>query len=144
MGEMMNAPAVSQLVNGVADQVTFTLSGVSQEILGLVDEEADQVRFASARLGFVPLNEDWQRVGGVLWLWQGLVETPEVSQSAATAEQEASRAISLTVSTGLTTRRRPKHAYFTDPDQRRRSADDRFCERTPFYSQGATRKFGPV
>lgn len=144
LGELVNLPAVSQLVNGVADQVTFVLSGVDDTILGLVDEEAEDVRFATARLGFVGLNTEWQIGTTVKWLWEGVVETPEVSQTAASADQPATRAVSLTVSTGMTGRRRPGLAYYTDADQRRRSADDRFCERVVLYSQGATRKFGPA
>lgn len=144
LGEIVNLPAVSQLVNGVADQVTFVLSGVDDNLLSLVDEEAEAVRFASARLAFVAMDANWQLASTVKWLWEGVVETPEVSQSAASGDQDAVRSVSLTVSTGMTGRRRPTHAFYTDADQRRRSPDDRFCERVVLYSQGSTRKFGPA
>lgn len=144
LGELMNLPAVSQLVNGVADQVTFVMSGVNDEILALADEEAVAVRFAEARLGFAAMDAQWQLASAVKWLWQGVVETPECSQTAASGDTPATRSVSLTVSTGMTGRRRPVLAFYTDADQRRRSPTDRFCERVVFYSQGSTRKFGPA
>lgn len=144
LGDLVNVPAVSQLVNGVADQLTLILSGVTPEILGLVDEEAESVRFAGARLGFAVMGADWQLASTVKWLWEGVVETPECAQSATTQDQPGARSVSLTISAGMTSRRRPVHAFYTDADQRRRSPTDRFAERTVFYSQGTTRKFGPV
>lgn len=144
MGELIGLPAVSQLINGVAQQVTFVLNGVDADILALVDEDAAAVRFARARLGFVAMDQHWQLSTAVKWLWQGAVETPECAQAPADGDQPATRSVSLTVSSGLTARRRPRASFYTDADQRRRSATDRFCERVVFYSQGSTRKFGPV
>jgi hypothetical protein len=139
MGQLVGLPAVSQLVNGVADRVSFGLSGVSADLLALADAEAESVRGAAVLLGVMALGPDWQPLTTMKWIWQGEVDAVEGTMQEDRGEQV--RTVSLSVGTAYTGRKRPRHGYYTDADQKRRSATDRFCERVSRYSQGSTRKW---
>src|SRR5687767_4810759 len=48
-GEIVGVPALQALINGVAQRVNFTLSGVSAESLRLAVEDKDTVKGAEVR-----------------------------------------------------------------------------------------------
>lgn len=138
-GELVGVPAVNALINGVAERVDFTLSGVgiTGALANLAASEADLVRGKAVNLGFFVMDDTWQRLSPVAWLWDGVADVVRVTR--ASQEGQAIRSISLSVGSIMTGRRRPGIAYFTDADQRRRSADDAFFDRVKIYNQGSTR-----
>lgn len=143
-GDVVGLPVLSQLINGVADRVEFILSGASPTVLALADSEADTVRGAAVHVGLVALDEDLQALSQPLWFWEGRADVPRVARTSQVAEDGASivtRSVSLSVGTLFTRRRRPRAAYFTGVDQRRRSPTDKGCDRANKYNLGATRKW---
>lgn len=137
-GELLDLPTVDQLINGKANRVTFTLSGVDDTILGLADTEADLVRGARVNLGFCRLDSDLQQDGAVRWVWEGEADVVECAQ---TAGPNAVRTVSLSVGTPTTDRRRAGLDTFTPADQFRRSPTDRGLEFVPKYTLGSTKKW---
>lgn len=138
-GEMLDVPALQQLINGLAERIEFTLSGVRAETLALIGSEAEAVRDAPAHLWMVPLGQDLQPLGAPIWVWEGkadVLRAKRVGQGAS-----ASRSVTVSVGSIFTGRRRPKFRNFTGPDQRRRSADDAHCDRAGLYNAGTTRKW---
>jgi hypothetical protein len=88
-------------------------------------------------VGLRVLGADLQPISPTAWLWEGEGDTLSVERDGSGAN--AVRTIVLSVGTVMTGRRRPKNATWTDPDQKHRSSDDRFCERVGLYSQGTTK-----
>ncbi|MES2034819.1 MAG: hypothetical protein V4466_11625 [Pseudomonadota bacterium] len=141
MGELLSAPQVNALVNGLAERVEFSLSGaaVSGEVAAIASTEADDIRDVAVNLGFFVFGPDGQQLTPTLWLWDGLSDSLKVSRQASGAD--VTRAIALSVGSLLTGRQRPELAYFSPYDQRRRSPDDAFCDHVPSYQQGTTKRW---
>jgi hypothetical protein len=138
-GYLVNLPAVSALINGVAERADFTLAGTAIDgpIAALASAEAGAIRGAAVNLGLLVFDDTWQKLSPVAWLWDGEADSLIVSR----ADQggQATRSITLSVGSIMTGRRRPGIAYCTDADQRRRSADDAFFDRVKIYNRGSTR-----
>lgn len=133
LGEMQDIPALQQLVNGVASRIDLSLSGVDDRIVALADAEAAEVRSKVVTLGLQFFGADWQPLGDTLWIWDG---EADVIRTDTVSNPDFSRTRTVTMSVGsLTTgRRRPVLSHFTRAQQRRRSPDDAFCDRTALYS----------
>jgi hypothetical protein len=138
-GALVGVPAISALVNGVAERADFTLSGtaITGPLASLAGSEAELVRGAAVNLGFLVFDDNGQKLSPVAWLWDGEADVLRVARSG--QDGQAVRSLTLSVGSIMTGRRRPGLAYFTDADQRRRSADDAFFDRVKIYSRGSTR-----
>jgi len=130
--------AVSQLINGEADRKDFQLSGaaVTAQVAALASNEAAEIRGVAVNLGLLVFDGDWQKLSPVAWLWEGTADSLMVDRDDASGL--ALRTITLSVGSLFTGRRRPTPSYWTNADQRLRSADDRFCERVAGYNVGTT------
>lgn len=144
LGQMQSVPALQQLVNGTAQRIELSLSGVDEQIAALADAEAADVRSKVVSLGLQFLGPDWQPLGDTLWLWDGEADVVKAeSVSGPGPEFQRTRMVSLSVGSTTTGRRRPKLSFFTRSQQRRRSADDAFCDRTGLYSADTELKWPP-
>jgi hypothetical protein len=135
VGTLQGLPQLQALVNGVAERVTFGLSGVDADVMEMADSESQIVRNKTVNVGIAPLDANLQIIGTVAWLRSYEADVLAVDRTS-DKDGKAQRTVSLSVGSAFTGRRRPPIANFTDADQKRRSPDDRFCERTPLYSQG--------
>ena len=140
IGDLVGMPALSQLINGVAERVEFTLSGATADIVALADSEADSVRNVPVHIALVAFDEDYQRATAPVWVWEGESDVPRISRAAG-EDLSVVRTISLSVGSVFTGRRRPRQSYYNGVQQRARSADDAFCDRANTYSLGTTRKW---
>jgi hypothetical protein len=142
LGEIQDIPALSQLVNGVASRIELSLSGVDDRIVALADADAAEIRSKTVTLGLQFFGSDWQPLGDTLWIWDG---EADVIRTDTTSNPDFSRTRTVTLSVGSITtgRRRPKLNSFTRAQQRRRSADDAFCDRTSLYSGDTELKWPP-
>ncbi|WP_315759299.1 MULTISPECIES: hypothetical protein [unclassified Bradyrhizobium] len=136
LGEIAELPPFKQLTNGAAERVTFTLSGVSGDVLKIASSgDAEQVKGARCAQGFAIMDQEWALLGPVHWCanymadYLGLTQEPVEELGGVIV-----RTVQLSCGTLLTSRKRPSFSYFSDPDQRARSPGDRFCERTPLYA----------
>lgn len=132
LGQLHDVPALQQLINGVAERVTFHVSGVSAETLALASTEANQVKGAEVAVGIVIFDAGWQQLGQPRWLFRGLADYVAMNQQE--GRGGIVRAIELSVGSLFKTRRRRAYSYLTDRDQQARHAGDKFCERTALYS----------
>lgn len=142
LGEILDIPALQQLVNGVASRIELSLSGVDDRMIALADAEADEVRSKAVTLGLQFFDEAWQALGDTLWIWDGeadVIKTDTVSDPGFGRV----RTITLSVGSLTTGRRRPVLSFFTRAQQRRRSSDDAFCDRTGLYSGDTELKWPP-
>lgn len=139
-GHVIDIPALQALINGVAQRVTFTLSGVSAETLRLAREDMDTVKGAEVRVGHVRFDADWQVDGLISWEWLGIADALKIESRY--SEDGRVRSIILMVGSADTMRSNPRFTYWTDSSQRLRSPDDAFCDHVAMISDGITRRFG--
>jgi len=140
-GELISAPDFQQLINGIAERLDATISGVTAETVRLALEESPSVKGAALNIGTVQFDDDWQLSGTVAWQAEFRIDTLTVSSQA--AESGRTRAIALSIGTAETGRSRAPVSFFTDADQRRRSPTDRFCDHVAGITAGTSRRFGP-
>lgn len=142
LGEMQDVPALQQLVNGVASRIELSLSGVDDRMVELADADAADIRSKVVTLGLQFFGADWQPLGDTMWIWDGeadVIRTDTVSDPSFGRR----RTVTLSVGSLTTGRRRPVLSFFTRAQQRRRSADDAFCDRTALYSGDSELKWPP-
>jgi hypothetical protein len=139
-GQLIGLPDIKALINGVAERLDVTISGVSPDALRLLDDERHTIPQSPARIGRVSFDDEWQ-VSGVEWLWQGVADSVNIGSQP--SENGRIRTVSIGFASGNTRRSNPQIALFTDADQRKRSSDDAFFSHIGQISAGITRKFGP-
>jgi hypothetical protein len=144
MGLLSGLPELGGALNGEAERLDFTLSGaaVTGEVAELAGADAADVRGCAVDVGLVLFDEDWQIIPPVYWLWSGTADSLVVDR---TGDAESpTRTLKLSAGNVFTGRRRPNLTYFTDIDQRRRSADDIFFDQVANYQAGTTKVWGFV
>lgn len=139
-GALVNVPDFDQLINGTADRLQVTVSGVSAATLALAISDAQEVKGAAVHVGYVYLDDLWQ-ITGVEWL--GVFRADGLTTSNQTNDKGRTRSISLSIGTTDTDRSRAPIAFWTDADQRRRSPTDRFFDHIAGITAGTSRRFGP-
>lgn len=132
LGQLIDVPALSQLINGVADRLTFHVSGISQETMNLAAAGSD-VKGAAVAIGIVIFGGQWQQLGAPKWLFRGRADYVTVQQQSGVSG--VTRIMELSVGSLFTGRRRRGLSYLTDADQQARHAGDKYCERTTLYSE---------
>jgi hypothetical protein len=132
---VLDVPTFERIWNGLAERITVTLTGVTDDMRDAVYEEADDVRGAIVRMGFSVLDGDWQQLGPVRWLRRGRVDVIETHNTP--GQRERIKTIAFSLGSQLTGRRVPGSGSWTNGDQKSRpgSDDDRFCERTSMMTQ---------
>lgn len=140
-GQLLSVPDFQQLINGVAERVEFTVSGVDDETIRLALEDAEGVKNAAIYIGRIDFDEAWQQLGPVEWEATYRADCLTVESQA----ENGRRVRTLTLSAGSadTGRSYAPAAYFTDADQRLRAADDRIFDHVAGINQGTSRVFGP-
>lgn len=143
MGELQNVPAIKQLINGAAERIEFTLSGVSGEVLTAANgDDAEAIRGAPATVGFGLFGDTWSNLlGGMHWCGFYIADYLERAQAPADIGDQITRTITLSCGSRFTGRRRPAFSYFTDQDQQARFPGDLSCSLTPNYAHGFTKKW---
>lgn len=140
LGEALGLPAFESLVNGQAQRLSLTLSGLPERMVALAKAEASELRGAPVSIGIMGLDEDFVQSSRLYWLWSGASDTVQIARRWV-GEGNYSRNVTIGMGNAETTRRRPLLRLFTDAFQKMRSATDRFCERTPDMSLGKTVKW---
>lgn len=139
-GSLVKVPDFEQLINGTADRLNITISGVDLNTQRLALEDAGSVKGALVHIGYVVLDDDWQ-VDSVEWL--GVFRADSLATSNTAGQGTRTRSITLSIGTDDTDRSRAPVAFWTDADQRRRSPTDRFFDHVAGITSGNSRRFGP-
>jgi len=142
--QLVSIPDFQQLINGTAERLDFTLSGIDEETVRLAVEESAGVRGARVDVGRIDFDQYWQQIGSIEW--EAVFEARSLTVSRPARQgNSVTRSITLTIVAGETTRSRAPAAYFTDADQRRRpgSGDDTIFANVSSINAGTSRRFGP-
>lgn len=140
-GELLSVPDFQQLINGVAERIEFTVSGVSDETVRLALEDAPTVRNAAIYIGRIDFDENWQQVGPVEWEATFRADCLVIDSTSSGGKR--TRTLKLSAGSDDTGRTYAPAAFFTDADQRLRSPDDSFFDHVARLSNGSSRVFGP-
>lgn len=136
-GAITNVPAFKQLLNGAAERVEFTLSGVSGDVMQIASgDDAEQVKGKRVAVGFALMGKNWSLLGAVHWCAFYIADFLSVQQGAADPMSPIVRTIALSCGTRFTGRRRPGLSYFSDQDQQARYPGDLFCNLVGRYAHG--------
>ncbi|WLB43013.1 hypothetical protein QIH93_20925 [Bradyrhizobium ottawaense] len=141
LGELRDVPAFKQLLNGTAERVEFTLSGVSGGLLEIASgDDSEAIKGCAATLGFGLFGNSWSALlGGVHWCAYYAADYLQIAQSE--SEGGFVRSIALSCGTRFTGRRRPSYGYFSDQDQQARFPGDLFCSLAKNYAHGYNKTF---
>ena len=141
--ELTGLEQLNALVNAKAQRVTFQLfgPGIDDEAWRLFQAAANDVRLKSVRIAELYFDADYQPAGPPVPAWRGLADVlrlqqPEISNL-------ATRTVELAVGTIGMMRRRPRHSFVTDIDQRRDHPTDRIFDRTQLINQGTQKAWPP-
>lgn len=130
-------PDFDWLQNGQVQRIDLRLAADLETAL-IYLRERNTVIGARAAFGYGVLDERFKLAGPVHWRRRGVLAEPKLSRQR-TQPSVWERALGVTLMAGPVARRRPEHTYYTGPDQRRRSPDDAFCDRTALYAVQSTR-----
>ena len=141
MGALVRVPSLTLPLNGAFVQHQFTLSGVAQEFLRLVNADRHTVRGATLSIGLTEVAPDGSLAEPIDWLCDLRVDSPRVMRAA--TPQGAERAVSILATAGDSLRRQRHLTRWTPTEQRSRpgSSDDAFCDMTVKYDVNSTEKW---
>lgn len=144
VGWLRNIPVMEALINGAAESVTFTLSGVDPRTLELVDG-AEDLRGVRANLGLMFMGPRYQR-GAVRW-WRryrvDMVGTREVALPPTEGGPAVEFSVSLTLGSARTSRRLSQPSTWTHAEQSRLHPGDLGCANVSRLTADATRPWPP-
>lgn len=140
-GAIQDVPAFKQLINGTAERVEFSISGVSGKVLEIASGgDSEQVKGKRVAVGFAIMDEAWALLGAVKWCANYTADFLAIHQVVPDDPmQSVVRTVTLSCGTLLTSRRRPALSYLSDQDQQARYTGDLFCQRAPVYANGFTK-----
>ncbi len=133
-GDLGTIEGLEEARSAISQQVTFTLSGVSdspEDLLARVLNSVDVVQGNLAIVSLQLFDEDWAAIGNPIPVYFGLMMPPRVTREAATETQGATRTLSLQTENLFYGRHRPPAGRYTDKEQQSRFPGDRFCEFVP-------------
>jgi hypothetical protein len=139
-GELVDVPDLQMLLNGTAQRLDITISGVSPQALSLAQEDAASVDGALVHIGKVYFDDALQ-IDSVEWL--AVLFAGPLTVASEPSATGRSRSISLSIGTDFTQRSKAPLGYFTDADQRRRAPDDRIFDHVAGITSGTARSYGP-
>jgi hypothetical protein len=135
-GKLVEIPELEQVINGTAQRISITVSGVSQETVSLFADESESLKGASVHIGVAHQDADWQ-ITEVEWLDKLRCDFPSASGS------RLNRSITISIGSSDTDRSKAPAAFWTTAGQRRLSPTDLFFVNVSGITSGTSRKFGP-
>lgn len=135
-GRLIGVPTLEVLVNGQADSVDFTLSGIDPDTAGKLLDSIPPVRGARCYIGITTLDDYYQPMSSIIPIWWGTASHVGERSEVVTSKKDQSIVLSLAVATGESTRSRPARAEWSDIMQRQISPDDGFCKQISRLARG--------
>jgi hypothetical protein len=134
-GEIVGLPDFNQLINGAAERVEFTMSGVDGPIATIAANEANDVKGKIVLVGLGVFDTNWQLLGAPHWFSRYTADFLQIDRHLTTDGKHVAT-ITLSCSTRFTGRRRPSFGYFSHQDQQARYPGDLFCQYVTNYALG--------
>jgi hypothetical protein len=135
-GRLIGVPTLEVLVNGKADAVEFTLSGIAPGVAQKMIDDIPPVRGCEMYLGITTLDDHYQPMSAIIPIWHGVASHISESSPPVSANENPTLSLSLVVTAGEPTRSRPSRALWSSAHQKSTWPNDRFCDATARLSRG--------
>lgn len=136
-GLLHDVPELEVLLNGAADRVNFTLSGIDPDTSALADTEIPPIRGAKVHVGITTLDERYQPMSDIIPMMVGRASfvTEQVEPVKGYETQQIT--MGLSVGFGPTTRSRRSQALWSHAQHIAIHPTDDFCKNTSRYARGS-------
>lgn len=121
MGKFGSVDGLSARTDLAADQLTFALSGVDADLVGIAKNSAAEVRGQPCYVYIQFFDESWAVLDAPFPIRYGIMD-----QMRYAATGPSTRKITLTAEGIFAARNSAPYAYYTDSDQKARHAGDTF------------------
>lgn len=135
-GLLVGVPALEILVNGAADNVDFTLSGINPATASKTIDSIPPVRGATLHMGLTTLDQYYQPMSPIIPIWRGIASHVGESRPTVQGAASPSTTLNLSVVTGEATRSRPAYSLWSSAQQKALSSTDLFCDGTSRLARG--------
>ncbi len=135
-GVLQGVPTLEVLVNGTADSVEFSVSGIDPATGGKMLDSLPPLRGAAVQLGLTTLDQYYQPMSKIIPIWTGTSSHVSESSPMVQADDSPSLTLALSVVSGETTRSRASRSLWSSPHQKAISPTDLFCDGTARLSRG--------
>lgn len=137
-GQFQGLPEFSQLINGKAERIEFTMSGVKQAELPrtLFDDDEAIVRNAPVHIGVLVFDAQWQPASEIIPLARCVADFTALKRAPVQRDAAPVYDLMLSCHYGEVDRSRGKEIHWTPPHQHRRNANDSACDHVYRYQQG--------
>lgn len=135
-GRLLGVPELQVLVNGTADSVDFTLSGIDPATSAKAIDSMPPLRGAAVQMGIATLDQYYQPMGPIIPIWKGTASHVSEASPAVQGDETPSITLSLSVVAGSVTRSRPSQAIWSDAMQKALSPTDDFCKQVQRLAAG--------
>jgi len=135
-GRLIGVPDLEVLVNGTADSVDFTVSGVDPSTGAKMLDSIPAVRGALVQMGLTTLDQYFQPMSNIIPIWSGIASHVGETGQVASGENSPTLTLSLSVVTGESTRSRPARVLWSDAQQKAISPTDDFCKQVQRLARG--------
>lgn len=122
---------ISFMGNEQSEAVTFTLGGLTTEILAAALEETPQVLQQLVTVYLQIFDSEWQPSGSPIGMWWGFMQPPKVSRSPIEGVDGGTQVITMSAENAFFNRARPPQGRCADREQQNRSPGDRFFKFVP-------------
>lgn len=110
-------------IGTVAQQVSFSLSGVDARVAKLARRQSDLVKGRAVTVYVQIFNEDWSPLGTPLHVWSGELDVMSWEQG-----DDGTFVVKVSAESIWAARRKSPFGFYTDADQQARSPGDRGLE----------------
>ncbi len=117
-GRLIDVPSLEVLMNGTADAVEFTMSGVDPATGTSVLDSIPPVRGAAVQLGITTLDQYYQPMSPIIPIWTGTASHTAEASSAVPGDKSPTLTLALAVVAGDRTRSRPARALWSAAHQK--------------------------
>lgn len=135
-GELIGVPTLEVLVNGTADRVEFTLSGLEPGTGSKLIDSIPPVRGCDVIMGLTTLDDLYQPMSAIVPVWSGTASHTGESSPPVMGTESPTLTLALAVVTGETARSRPARSIWSPTHQKAISPTDKFCDETARLARG--------
>lgn len=135
-GVLIGVPTLEVLINGTADSVDFTLSGIDPVTGAKTLDALPPVRGAQVQIGITTLDHYYQPMSAIVPIWSGVASHVGEASQVQPSDGSMSLMLSLSVVAGEGTRSRPSRSLWSSAHQKAISPTDKFCDGTARLARG--------
>lgn len=135
-GRLQGVPELEVLINGIADRVEFSVSGIDPDEMAKINPEDLEVRGREIYVGITTLDDYHQPMSEIIPLWDGAASFVRQVMPPVAGTESPSVTLTLSVGGGNTTRARNSASLWSSVHQRALFPTDAFCDGTARLARG--------